>query len=293
MSGVFDRRVVRRRFARAADRYAALAVLQREVEARLIERVAEAGLAPAVVLDVGSGPGGGTAALRRQFRGARVVALDLAVPMLRKARAAAGFWRTIPAVCGDAAHLPLRDRSVDLLFSSLCLQWLDDVPAVFAGFARVLRPGGRLFVSTFGPDTLHELRDAWQQADGRAHVSAFAPMAVLGDALMAQGYRDPVLDRDLFTLTYPDVDGLLAELRGIGAANARSDRARGLAGRHAWQRMRDAYGNVRDDEGRYPATYEVIYLQATAPPDGQPRRSDGGEIATIPVSAIKRQPPRR
>lgn len=292
MSEAFDRKLLQRRFGRAAHTYAALAVLQREVEARLVERVVEAGLAPGTILDVGSGPGRGSAALRRQFRGARVVALDLAVPMLRQARGAAGLWRKIPVVCGDAASLPLRDHSVDLLFSSLCLQWLDDAPAALLEFSRVLRPGGRLFVATFGPSTLQELREAWQHADASPHVSHFVPMAALGDALLAQGYRDPVLDRDVFTLSYPALDELLTELRGIGAANARRDRARGLAGRDTWRRMRTAYDGMRDEEGRYPATYEVIYLQATAPPEGQPRRLGSGEIASIPVGAIRRRPPR-
>lgn len=291
MSAGFDRRLLRRRFGAAADRYAALAVLQREVESRLLERLDGPSATPKVIVDVGSGPGGATRQLRRRHPDALVVALDLALPMLRLARRG-GWWRTQPVLCADAAALPLADASVDLLFSSLCLQWLDDPVAALAGFRRVLRPGGQLLLASFGPDTLGELRQAWAAADGHGHVSEFPPMAMLGDALMAQGWREPVLDRDLFTLSYTKLDDLLAELRGIGAGNARSDRPRGLAGRGAWQRMRAGYETLRDREGRLPATYEVVYLRAVAPPPGQPVRSAGADIATIPVSAIRRPPPR-
>lgn len=292
MTGGFDRRLLGRRFGNAAERYAAVAALQREVESRLLEGIERVIDEPSVVLDIGSGPGRAAGVLRKRFRKAQVIALDIAIPMLRQARRQGSWWHPVAALCADAAALPLADASVDLLFSSLCLQWVDDVPATLAEFRRVLKPGGLMFVATFGPDTLIELREAWAVADARPHVSHFAPMAAIGDALLAQGFRDPVLDRDLFTLSYGTLDDLIGELRAIGANNARSDRSRGLSGKSAWTRMRAAYDSMRDSEGRYPATYEVIYLQAIGPDAGQPRRSATGEIATIPVSAIRRRPPR-
>lgn len=285
----YDRRLLRRRFGRAADRYAAVAALQREVESRLLERLDHVAGAPATILDVGAGPGRAAAAMRKRFRGAEVIALDFALPMLKQARRRS-WWRPPHVVCADAAALPLADGSIDLLFSSLCLQWLDDVPSALAEFRRVLRPGGLMLLATFGPDTLAELRTAWATADTAPHLSEFPPMAALGGALTAQGFRDPVLDRDLFTLSYASLDDLLSELRTIGANNARRDRPRGLGGRNAWQRMRAAYETLRDGDGRYPATYEAIYVQAFAPPPGQSRRSGGAEIATIPVSSIRRPP---
>ena len=103
----------------------------------------------------------------RRYRRSTTLGIDLAVPMLKLARKAGGFWRPLSVACGDAAALPLPDASVDLLFSSLCLQWLDDVPAVLNEFRRVLRPGGRMMLATFGPQTLIELRDAWAQMLGQ------------------------------------------------------------------------------------------------------------------------------
>lgn len=290
MSSGFDRRWVRRRFGRAADRYAAIAVLQREVEARLLECIDSAESAPpGVIVDVGSGPGRATGRLRKQYKQARVIAIDIALPMLERARRQGGWRRPVSVICADAGALPLVDASVDLLFSSLCLQWLDDPLTALDEFRRVLKPGGRLLLATFGPDTLYELREAWAAADDRPHVSAFAPMSVLGDALMVHGFRNPVLDRDMFTLSYASLDDLLAELRAIGANNARHDRSRSLTGKSAWHRMREAYTALRDADGRYPATYDVIYMQAFAPAPGQPRRVGDTEIATIPISAIRRR----
>ena len=140
------------------------------------------------MLDVGCGPGRGSDALRKRFASAQVIALDLALPMLRKLKP--GWRRPLARVCADARALPLPDASIDVLFSNLCVQWIDDLPALFDEFRRVLRPGGYLALSTFGIDTLHELRAAWAAADCAPHVSAFAHIAQVGDALMAAGFRD-------------------------------------------------------------------------------------------------------
>src|SRR5690606_13896992 len=207
---LFDARQVRRAFSRASASYASASALQREVEARLLESLdlialdteRERDWQPGRVRDVGSGPGHAAHAMRRRWPRARIVALDLALPMLREMPARAGWnplRRPVDRVCADLRALPLADGSVDVLFSNLCLQWVADLPGAFAGFRRVLRPGGVLLCSTFGPDTLWELREAFARADDAVpHVSPFADIARFGDALMHAGFRDPVLDRDLF-----------------------------------------------------------------------------------------------
>ena len=204
--------------------------------------------------------------------------------MLRRIRG--GWIRPVARVNADARALPLADASVDVLFSNLCLQWVDDVPALFDEFRRVLRPKGYLAISTFGPDTLRELRAAWSQVDRAAHVSRFADIARIGDALMQAGFRDPVLDAEHFTLTYADAGALMRELKAIGATNADASRARGLTGKSQWRRMLEAYEEFRSD-GVLPATYEVIYAHAWAPEPGQPRRTRGGEVATFSVDRLR------
>lgn len=286
MSDRFDHRHIQHAFSRAADTYEAAASLQHEVEARLLETLDEPDFPrPAVVLDLGCGPGRASAAMKRRWPQARVIALDLAPGMLARARRQGRWWRPLDLICADAARLPLAEASVDLLFSNLCLQWLDDLPGVLAGFRRVLRPHGRLLLSTFGPATLHELRGAFAQADRAEHVSPFVPIQQLGDALLAAGFRDPVLDRDVFNLTYPDFASLLRELKAIGATHAATGRRRSLTGKGRFASARAAYESLRTD-ARLPSTWEVFYARARAPEAGAPVREGGGEIASFPAERI-------
>lgn len=281
---------LRRAFSRAADGYDSVAHLQREVEARLLEQVdALADRQPARALDLGSGPGRAARALHARWPKANVLAVDFALPMLRKLGGHRPWWqpgaRRLHALCADAACLPLADASVELVFSSLCLQWAVDLPRTLLGLRRVLRPDGLLLFSTFGPDTLRELRDAFAAAGAGDPVTPFAHIQQIGDAMQEAGFRDPVLHRDRFTLTYPDVRSLMRELRALGAHNARVDRRRGLMGKATMQRVFDAYAAQRCDD-RLPSTWEVIYAQAFAPPPGQPLRDDEGELARVPLASI-------
>lgn len=287
MSGIFDSVQVRRAFGRAASSYDAHAVLQAEVQRRLQERLDDLALAPKTVLDVGSGTGRGTAALRKRYPQAQAIALDLALPMLHTAARHRTWLRPFSRVCGDAEALPLADASVDLLHSSLCLQWCGRPDRVLEEFRRVLRPQGVLLFSTFGPQTLHELREAFAEVDATPHVSRFLDIHQLGDALLAAGFRDPVLERDTFVLTYADVLALMRELRAIGATNADHERTRGFTGKRHLQRVIAAYEQHRRD-GQVPASYEVVYAMARSPDASQPRRSaDGTAIASFPVERLR------
>lgn len=128
MPSHFDARHVRRAFARAANSYDAAAALQREVQARLVESLdyLEA-RKPEVVLDIGAGTGHASALMKKRWPKAQVIALDVALPMLDQAKRQAGWWKPFQRLCGDAAALPLADNSVDVIFSNLCLQWVDDL----------------------------------------------------------------------------------------------------------------------------------------------------------------------
>ncbi|WP_159017037.1 malonyl-ACP O-methyltransferase BioC [Cognatiluteimonas profundi] len=295
MSGaVFDRRHIRRAFSRAARSYDAAAALQHAVEAHLLDSLSYleqrngAGVAPQLVVDVGCGPGRAAARMQQRWPRARVLALDLALPMLQS-RAVKPDWhplrRGVQRVCADAAALPLADGCVDVLFSNLCLQWVEDLPSVLAGFRRVLKPGGLLLLSSFGPDTLHELRSAFASADAMPHVSPFAAIAQWGDALMAAGFRDPVLDRDVTISRYPDLPTLMRELRAIGATNALRARRHSLTGKARLAQAAAAYAAASGD-GPLPATWETITAMAWGPPAGAPIRDDGGEIARFPADNI-------
>ncbi|MBL0040183.1 MAG: malonyl-ACP O-methyltransferase BioC [Xanthomonadales bacterium] len=280
---------VRRAFSRAAPAYDAIATLQHQVEAELLDRLDLLKDAPQRILDVGAGPGRASAAMRKRFPKAEVIALDLALPMLREAKSRAGWWKPFRRVCGDARALPIADQSVDLIFSSLCLQWCEDLEAVFDEFRRVLRPGGWLLCSTFGPDTLTELRQSWAAVDDDPHVNVFIDMHDVGDRLLAAGFRDPMLDVEHYDLRYSDPKILMRELKGIGAGNADAERARGLTGKRKLATLLAAYEGFRGDDGRYRASYEVVYAQALAPDASQPRRRGGTDIAAVSIDSLRAQ----
>ena len=285
---------IRRHFGQAAAGFDDAAVLAREAGKRLFESLDYLDdRQPEVILEVGCGTGHNAALLKKRWPRARVIALDSALPMLRQAKAQAGWWKPFQRVAGDAAQLPLADASVDLLVSNLCLPFVNDLADTLAGFRRVLKPDGLLLCSTYGSETLGELDHAFAQADTLPHVHPFAPIASFGDALMRAGFRDPVIDRDLFTLTYPDLPALMAELRALGYANARSDRRRTLTGRGRFAAATRAYEALRQADGRLPSTWEVLYAHAWAPAAGTPIRQQGQDIAAVPLSAIpirRRQP---
>ena len=224
-----DVRRVRDSFSQAAGTYDAAAVLQATVRDELLRRLEVLRMEPAVVVDLGAGTGQASIALKRRYPGGRVVAMDIAHGMLLQARKRQTLLRRFDRVVADAAALPLGNASVDMLFSSLMLQWCNDPDRVLRECRRVLRPGGVLHFTTLGPDTLVELRQAWQAADpGHAHVNRFIDMHDLGDALVRAGFAEPVLDVERYTLTYDDARGLMRDLKAIGAHNSTAGRARGL-----------------------------------------------------------------
>lgn len=277
---------IRRSFSRAAPGYEQTARLQAQVGDLLLERLDLLSAPPARILDVGAGTGRLSGLLKRRYPKAEVLALDLSLGMLRIAKRHGSWWRPLRRIAGDAQALPLADGSVDLLVSNLCLQWVDRLDAAFHEFRRVLGPGGWMLISSFGPDTLTELREAWRAADDAEHVHVFRDMQELGDRVLAQGFANPMFDVERFTLRYPDTRALMHELKAIGAVNALAERRRGLTGKSAFARMQAAY-ELQRRNGSLPASYEIVFGQAQAPADGVPRRGPRGELASFGVDAMR------
>lgn len=275
-----DKALARRSFEQAALGYDQAAVLQREVAQRLLERLDLMKIQPQRVLDLGCGTGQCLPALMSRYKSAEVVALDIAAPMLVRARRRGRWLRKPRCVCGDAERLPLADASVDVVFSNLMLQWCADLDTVFGELQRVLRPGGLLLFTSFGPDTLHELRDSWARVDGYNHVNVFQDMHDVGDALIRTRFADPVMDVERLTVTYPDVRQLMRELKQIGAHNVTAGRPRGLTGKSRMQALVQAYERFRQ-AGVLPASYEIVNGHAWA--------TEAAQECRISVDSLRRR----
>lgn len=243
-------------FSRAAPTYDTVARLQREVGERLLSMLGSVQCVPTSILDLGCGTGYFRDALRRRYPQARYLGLDIAAGMVQLAR---GRLRDDSAwLIADAEALPLAGESVDLVFSSLALQWCNRPAHLFAELARVLRPGGMCVFTTLGPDTLCELRDAWAAVDMHQHVNAFVPISALSDAAQRVSGITLRLESRPVRFQYVRVRELLDELKALGAHNMNRSRPVGLTSKRVWQGMLENYERRRSG-GVLPATYDVIY----------------------------------
>ena len=263
-----DRRAMRAAFEKAAISYDAAAVLQQEVANRLVERMEYMSMKPQSILDAGAGTGFVSQLLAARYPKAKITALDLALNMLKQSKSKRSFkqrWnKQFNYVNAEVESLPFADASLELVISGLTLQWCQDLPKVFKEFRRVLAPGGLLLFSSFGPDTLKELRQSWAQVDDVPHVNAFADMHDVGDALMQSGFADPVMDMEMLTVTYKDVKTVMRDLKQIGAHNVMQGRSHNITGKNKLQHMMQAYEQFRVG-GLLPVSHEIVYGHAWVP----------------------------
>ncbi len=182
--------------------------------------------------------------------------------MLLQARARFRLLSRKRLVAADMERLPFAEQSFDLVFSSLAMPWSNDVGTTLKELARVSRPGALLMFSSFGPGTLSELAEAWQGLDSYPHVHPFVDMHDVGDAMLASGFAQPVVDSETIRLEYPAFRPLLEDLRNIGASNADVSRRRGLMTPAQLRRLETGYREHGFEDGKFVATYEVVYGHA-------------------------------
>ncbi|MDV6344451.1 malonyl-ACP O-methyltransferase BioC [Nitrosomonas sp. Is37] len=275
---ILDKRQLRQAFERAAASYDQAAVLQREVCERMLSRLDYIKHTPGWILDMGSGTGYGSRKLIERYPRSKLVAVDIALAMHLQARPSLPRWqqwlplakRSITHYVGaDIEQLPLRNACMDMIWSNLTIQWCNDLKQTFAETHRVLKSGGLLMFSTFGPDTLKELKQAFKTVDSYSHINRFMDMHDIGDLLVYNGFATPVMDMEYITLTYHEVMDIMRDLKAIGAHNVTYGRQRGLTGKGRWQQVMKHYESLRQ-AGRLPATFEVVYGHAWKP---EPRQN--------------------
>ena len=249
------KRAVRAAFDKAAGHYDAVASVQRTACDHLLALVSTQDFSPDRILDAGCGTGYALAGLKRSFPGADLLALDFAPAMLRQH--APGLARP---VCADLEHLPIAAASLDALWSSYALQWCNPQRAL-PELARSLRPGGQLWLSTLGPGTLGELRDAFSHVDTEEHVLRFQPPEVIEDAAEEAGLRVLRSERDNLYAWAPDLRSLLRDIKTLGAHQTGAPRRRAPLGKAAWARLAAAYEAHRTPAG-LPASYDTFWLIA-------------------------------
>jgi len=283
-----DKRLVRRRFDRAAPTYDQAAVLQREVGRRMLDRLDLVKLTPEWILDAGSGTGWLGSELAKRYPTAGLLEVDLSLPMLQAAPAETWWGRVARharrgarhRVCADMEQLPLRSACVQLACSNLALAWSGRPQAVLGELQRVIADGGLLMFTTFGPDTLKELRAAYGTLGAPSRIQPFIDMHDLGDMLVASGFTDPVMDMEHLTLTYADCDSLLTELRNAGGGSALASSAPGLRGRGWRARLAAAYESARCN-GRLPLTVEIVHGHAWKLRPRRPVSEDGRAVIRL------------
>ena len=276
---------------------------------RLLERLEYIKAEPGIILDIGSGTGQGTQGLAKQYPDAVIISMDLAENMLKKSKdllakedKESGLMtqlknvlgksrkKKITQVCADAEYLPYADASVDLIFSNLTIQWCFDLNTLFQEFRRVLKPGGFMLFSTFGSDTLTELKQSWAEVSESTHVNDFVDMHDIGDVLYNVQLENPVMDSEKIVLNYSAIRQILLDIKAVGAHNQNSGRAKGFTGKSRLKAMYQAYEQFKTAQG-YPVTYEVVYGHAWNPatPMQQTEDFDNTQQTTISLSQMKSQ----
>ena len=202
--------------------------------------------------------------MQKTYPGARVYAVDIAEQMVRQARSNYRLLSKKRLVVADMENLPFAARSFDLVFSSLALPWCNDLKQTLNEIARIARPGALLLFASFGPATLRELGISWQAVDAFPHVHRFIDMHDVGDAMMAAGFAQPVVDAETIRMEYRDFDGVLDDLRRSGASNTDMARRPGLTTPEQLRAKEEGYREHGFVNERFVASYEIVYGHAWA-----------------------------
>lgn len=255
-----DKDKVRHSFSSAVSSYDGFASLQRKVGLELLNK--NDSFEKKNILDVGCGTGFLAQEILLKALVQQMITVDIALPMVQATKNKLKSEGAVQYICADAEKLPFLDKTVDQIISNLALQWCQNLTAVFKGFKRILKQDGQILFSTFGPDTLQELKTSWAEVDNYTHVNNFYSVDHLTIFLERAEFKDIQIEVKYYQSNYRTVIELMRELKGIGANNVLSGRNPNITSKAQMQKMVDAYEKQRKNDF-IPATYEVIFVSAS------------------------------
>jgi len=237
------------------------------VETHLVEK-------PAAILDVGTGTGTLLHNLKGMYPEAALCGVDLAFNMCLRTVAKLGGDCLV--VNGDAEWIPFKSAAFDLAVSTSALQWVGSISRSIHELRRVLKPGGVLCVAFFCDGTLAELQRCFREAAGAgrdgdqnnartARLHRFRSVGDLTSILEGMDFEQVILHSETEKDWYDDVTFLLRSIRRIGAGAVAGGSAIGLGWRGIINETSRLYRQYYGQDGRIPATYQVLYLYARTP----------------------------
>ncbi|GAA3909652.1 malonyl-ACP O-methyltransferase BioC [Litoribacillus peritrichatus] len=253
---MLDKKQVATAFGKKAKDYDTYARVQKYVGDHLLSLTIPLFSGHGPVVDLGTGSGFFLPKLKQAFPDNDLLAVDLSEGMVVHARQQHASL-LMGSVVADAENLPFADNSVDLIYSSMAIQWCEDLQVLLKNLRRVVKPGGLIAISTLLPKTLFELKDSWQAVDGNAHVNRFLSAETLLSELSGFG-SIAAFHCELVTAHYPDLKSLLHSIKGIGA-NTVIDGSRAMS-KGQYKALMSAYEQYRTESGQLPASYEVCYF---------------------------------
>ncbi len=263
-SNQIDLNILRHRFAIPA-RVTESAFLRREIADRMHERLSLVKLIPNRIVDAGCGEGADLIRLKNHFSSAQIFAIDASYGMLEYAKKEMrnrSLDEQSKVICGNFAQLPFASNSFEMVWSNLALHWHPEPLAVFLSWRRILNENGVLWFSCFGPETIGPVKEAFRQLDNYEHVIHFMEMHDLGDCLVKAGFPSPILDREIITVTYSNIQKCLEDIQSFGG-NPLVNQRKGLMGKQTFQKLMDLLEKKRSNvDGKLHMPYEIIYGHA-------------------------------
>jgi len=203
--------------------------------------------------------------LKDKFKKIKLINYDFSINMLREARKKQNDQTNscleiddLSFVCGDIEELSFPESTFDIIWSTSSFQWCNNISDTFKEIKKILKPGGFFLFSTFGPNTLFELKNITKEISKYQKTNDFVSFQSIKNILDTEGFSKPKIKSEEFCIAYKDVTKLFLDLKKIGASSGFESKKIGLSGKLFLKLISDGYKKYSYD-GIFPATYEVFY----------------------------------